>query len=586
MKKDYQSISNVSSRDLWYFSKKIQEEIYFQTQLRTGTSSTIETIEKYQKNLKSQRRIATLSGLAIVYVIGAVSIIPLLSVLQLLFIEKSPSNIHQVLFTGSLVFGVYNLYIFFLLFMGGLMLYVTFMNGKYFQMLQPLPLNSRDLTQLSFYVFIRMNSIQMLFIIFALPVATFLLTLNPLVFLIIFLNNLTNTLFIIFLLIIIAWIYSQRVYTRSKQSRIGPLITILTMILYAFTVLPIFLLMSKLLDIVFVLFEFGIGMSIPLELNQFLSLIPFPMSSGYLTCQLLLLPTNLVPVPLMVTTIISFSVYILLIFFVIRKGTTLIGKLNQEVGLQGRGVQNDPIKISIKISPPLVKMMKTNLVLVFRDYSALTLFTLAMIFPVLITTLAFIWPDRYITWGGGLYGFMKTMLFFLSGTIMLLFFQGAKVSERNLGDLLSQLPIEERKYFRSKQMIIIFGSLIPLFVAFGIISILGFILPIEPIIQIIVSYILAGTELLILYAFLFGKFNNRYTLTVENDQFALLKLGIIFLCIFITMIGYLEIIDFLSKTFRSGTEIFFTIIVGGTFYFGLEIFSRIIFRSEKIRSFN
>ena len=78
-------MSTVSNRDLWHFSKKIHEEIYFQTQLRAGTSSTIETIEKYRKNLRTQRRIATLSGLAIVYVIGAVSIIPLLSVLQLLF---------------------------------------------------------------------------------------------------------------------------------------------------------------------------------------------------------------------------------------------------------------------------------------------------------------------------------------------------------------------------------------------------------------------------------------------------------------------------------------------------------------------
>ena len=53
----------MSTLTLWKISKSIHEEIYFKTKLQTGTSSKLDTIEKYQKNLKSQRRMALLSNL-------------------------------------------------------------------------------------------------------------------------------------------------------------------------------------------------------------------------------------------------------------------------------------------------------------------------------------------------------------------------------------------------------------------------------------------------------------------------------------------------------------------------------------------
>ncbi|MHA2329727.1 MAG: hypothetical protein ACXACR_14525, partial [Candidatus Hodarchaeales archaeon] len=183
---------------LWKISKSIHEEIYFKTQLQTGTSSKIDTIEKYQKNLKSQRRKALLSNLVYVYLIGIISIVPLFTLLHFLSIEKSLFNINQLLFVNSLIFSIYNLYIFFILFMGGLMTYVTFMRGEYFKLLYPLTLSPSQLTQISFFVFIRMNIIQVTFILMALPLASFIFTLNIKIFLIIFLNNLVNLFFIIF----------------------------------------------------------------------------------------------------------------------------------------------------------------------------------------------------------------------------------------------------------------------------------------------------------------------------------------------------------------------------------------------------
>ncbi len=179
----------MSTLVLWKISKSIHEEIYFRTQLQTGLSSKVETIEKYQKNLKSQRRMALLSNLFLVYVIGVVTLVPLFTLLHFLSIDKTVLSINQLLFTNSLILGIYNLYIFFILFMGGLTIYVTFMKGEYFKLLYPLTLSPSQLTQIILFVFIRMNILQVLFILLALPISSLIFTLNPIVFVIIFLNN-------------------------------------------------------------------------------------------------------------------------------------------------------------------------------------------------------------------------------------------------------------------------------------------------------------------------------------------------------------------------------------------------------------
>lgn len=575
----------MSTLTLWKISKSIHEEIYFKTQLRTGTASKVETIEKYQKNLKSQRRKALLSNLVIVYVIGVVSLVPLFTLLHFLLIEKNTSNINQLLFTNSLIFGIYNLYIIFILFMGGLVTYVTFMKGEYFKLLYPLTLSPSQLTQISFFVFIRMNMIQVIFIVLALPIISLIFTLNPLVFFIIFLNNLVNVFFIIFVLIIISWFLAQKVFNDSERTQWGSLITIMTMIVYSFTVIPIFLLMSQLLNIIMEIFSLSLESGITTEINFLLSLIPFPMSSGYLTSIILSNSLNLIPFPLIISSVIGSGLLSFLIIIVIIKGLFLIKKLNMEIAIRDKKqTEVADMKITVKNSHPVIKTIKMNLILVFRDYTSLTLFVLAILFPLLIVIMSIIFPQRYIAMGGGVLGFLVTMLSFSSGMIASLFFAGTKISERNLGSLYGSLPLREKTLFRSKQIIVTCGLLLPLLFGFVVSSIIKTPIPYLTGIRLLLTYLLVGTELILINTLLFGSFNHRYTLTVENNDYAIFKLAIIFLLLFLTIIGYNTFIDLITASI-SIPELPVTLAIAGVFYLVLESISWKIFRVRGLNTY-
>jgi hypothetical protein len=568
---------------LWKISKSIHEEIYFKTKLQTGTASKLDTIEKYQKNLKSQRRMTLLSNLVYVYVIGIVSIVPLFTVLHFLSIDKNPSNITQLLFVNSLIFGIYNLYILFILFMGGLMTYVTFMRGEYFKLLYALTLSPSQLTQISFFVFIRMNIIQVTFILLALPLASFVFTLNPIVFLIIFLNNLVNLFFITFILVIISWFFAQYVFNNSEKTRWGSLITIFTMIVYSFTVIPIFLLMSQLLNIIMDIFALSLESGISTEINVSLSLFPFPMSSGYLSSILLSNSIDLVPFPLIITSVMGSVIFLLIISIVIIKGVSLVKRMNMEIIVRNKKqLEVNNVKILVKNTHPLIKTIKMNLTFIFRDYTSLTLFVMAILYPLLIVILSIVFPERYIDMGGGVQGFLVTTLTFSSGLIAALFFAGTKISERNLGALYGSLPIREQTLFRSKQIIVICGLVFPLILGFVVSHIIRTPIPYLSGIRLLLIYPLVGTELILVNTLLYGSFNHRYTLTVENNDNAILKLIILFLTLFLTIIGYNRFIDLIIAKI-SLPELPVALVITVIVYFLLELTSRKIFREYETK---
>jgi hypothetical protein len=575
-------LSNISRSELWQFSKKIHEEIHFKTQLATGISTKVETIEKYEKNMKSQRRLAHLGGLFICYILGVVTILPIMGILQLFSVDITTSNFTAIVFTSSLILSIYNMYILFILFMAGLMNYVTFMRGEYFRLLRPLPLSSRDMTQLTFYVFFRMNAIQLTFILFALPVAGLILTLSPLTFFILLLNNLINLGFIVPVLVIIAWMLAQKVFNKTERSSMGPIITVLTIVIYILTVIPIFFLMSSLIHIINGLFNSSlITGEITPEINFILSLIPFPFSSSYFTTLALLLPSSLISLSL---TLSSFLGVIILLGFTtitLKKGSSLIQRLAFEPAVGGHKVISEKnIEIQVKTSTPVITFMKKALKMVFRDYGALTLFVVGLLMPTIILFYAFAMPERYIGSGGGPAWFITTMLVFLTGFLIFILFNSLRLSERNLGGLLSTLPFEERDLFRSKQLIITTACLLPILFIFLLLQEFMTIDMFYAYIKILFVSVIAVYVFLILHAFFFGKINNRYTFTVENIENQIRKWIAIFLGLNSTIFGYLILIEIISQSFLHNWQIGFIVLIGMIFITVLELITKRMFPQD------
>ena len=238
------------------------------------------------------------------------------------------------------------------------------------------------------------------------------------------------------------------------------------------------------------------------------------------------------------------------------------------------------VNILVKNTHPLIKTLKMNLKFIFRDYTSLTLFVLAILYPLLIVILSIIFPQRYIDMGGGVQGFIATALSFSSGLIASLFFAGTKISDRNLGALYGSLPIREQTLFRSKQTIVICGLVFPLLLGFVVSYIIRTPIPYITGIRLLLTYLLVGTELILVNTILYGSFNHRYTLTVENNDNATLKLVILFLTLFLTIIGYNRLIDLIIAEI-SLPELPVAVVITAIFYFLLELTSRKIFRSPE-----
>ncbi|MFW9996053.1 MAG: hypothetical protein ACFFD4_28695 [Candidatus Odinarchaeota archaeon] len=557
----------------------MHEEIHFQTQLATGITTRAETIEKYEKNMRSKRRMILLGNLAICYAFGIITILPVIGILFLLSVEMTVASFDAIIFAGSLILTIYNLYIFFILFMAGLMNYITLMRGDCFDLLRPIPLSSRDLTWLSIFVFIRMNIIQLTFILFALPVAVLVLTLSPLVFTILLLNNLVNLAFIVPTLVVISWILAQKVFNTSEKSSLGPIITVLTMVIYAFTVIPVFFLMSSLGQVIEVLFTFSLTSgNISSELNHILSMIPFPFSSNYFTSLVLLLPSEAVPASMVFSSFAGVLTFLGLVAVIFWKGNSLIRNLAFEpVVVKKKKLTDENKIIQVKTSIPVITFTKKSLKMVFRDYGALTLFVLGALFPTIILMMATAMPERYIE-RGGLTGFTVTMTVFTLGAFIFLFYNSLKLSERNLGGTLSTLPFKERDLFRSKQIIIVIASEIPIIITFLLLQGLLSLQLFQSLLKIIFLDMIVVTEFLLLFVLLFGKINNRYSFTVENIENEILKLVVIFGLIYGSIFGFLLITDAVASILHR--EIGVVIILGTLLILTLELITRRMFPQE------
>ena len=574
-------MSNLSFNELWQFSKKIHEEIHFQTQIATGISTEVQTIEKYEKNMKSQRRLALLGGLFICYILGVVTILPVMGIYHLFFVDITSSNFAAIIFTNSLILSIYNMYILFILFMAGLMNYVTFMRGDYFKLLRPLPLSSREMTQLTFYVFFRMNAIQIGFILLALPVVGLVLTLSPLTFFLLLLNSLINLGFIVPVLVITAWVLAQKVFNDTKKSSIGPIITIFTMVIYVLTVLPIFFLMSSLYHIISELFNASLltGEVTP-EINFILALIPFPFSSSYLTTLALVSPSIPISFSLIFSSSMGIIVLLGIITIALKKGSSLIQRLAFEPAVSDYKVISEKnLVIHIESSKPVVTFMKKTLKMVFRDYGALTLFVLGLLMPLIMLMYAYVMPERYIDSGWGQSWFITTMLVFMTGFLIFIFYNSLRLSERNLGGLLSTLPYKERDLFRSKQLIITIACLFPIIAIFLLLQEFMSLRMFYAYIKIFFVNIISVYIFLILHAFFFGQINNRYTFTVENIENQILKWLGIFIGLNITIFGYLNLIEMMISAFIfQSWEIVSIVLVGLIFITSSEVIIRRMFR--------
>ncbi|MFX1534810.1 MAG: hypothetical protein ACFFDI_11355 [Promethearchaeota archaeon] len=542
--------------ELWRLSKVIQDEIFYQTRLMLAPGSQKALIlEKYEKNAASARRATMLINLLFgIYPLFLV-LAPLNTLIQVSSTRITPDNIAELLFASSLSFALYNFLLVLFTVVLGLMNLVTLMNRTVFDFFRPFPLSSSDLQQLSLYTLLRMNLFPLTACLIALPLAVFILILSPVVSIVLFLNNLLILTFGVFVLIIVSYFISQKVFNSFGNPFLKTILTMGSII--GIVIIPSLCMVAPMFFPI-ILDILGIGANtFPAE---FLSLVCFPFSSAYLI-SLIVLPFDLISGSVLFTSIIGTLAFLGITVLVVRKGNNYFRKIafDPTEGSYTSHMAVEDLVVKVTTSHPTITIMKQSIRMVFRNYSSLASLLAAIVIPpiVILQLLVFFLVFSLFSTSGsnppGPSSFLGITVIFLS---LIPFFinEGLTSAEKKLEGILNALPVKARNIFRSRQVsMAILGQIGPMIIVVWLETVLGFFNDGNSTVQllalaipIIFSTINASTIFLILNAFLFGKIHTRYTVYKVNLENTVLKYVALFGILGGILIGNLVLIELVS----------------------------------------
>jgi hypothetical protein len=559
--------------ELWRLSKIILSETYFQAQLTSAGGQKNRFLERYEKNIGSMHRMAFFNMLIVSFFLFSLTITPLLGLFEITSTTITAFNIQKRLLANSFNLALYYMISFIIVLMFGLLQLVELMTGNSFDMLVSLPLSRNDLRQLGIYVFVRMHYLQVIVLILALPIISFFLIKSIFLSLALLVSNLINITFYFYLIIIVADLLGNKVFNKARTSRVSTIIRIITILFYLVIIFNIYSAFETLSLFAQEVYDLQVSQSFGEIVNIIFSLIPFPLSGGYLAT-LTLIPNQIFPINILITSLIGFLLLIIGTFLIMKRGN----KILQNLGLPSDSLSSSKkdihdLIVDIKADKPIFALMKSTLTMASRNYSSL----FALLAPLAFTLIGiFVSFSRFDDGSINFNPFMFILIYV--GFLPILLRNGLFTSEENLGGILSSLPIKQRDLFRSKQflMIIIASAPIPFIFAFQLFN------GEDPLIlsglTVFFLNIIASTIFLLVYASFFGKVH-KYTLYTVNTERMVLKNFSIFIILNLSVVGSLFLMNIVSNNIlKNRFDPFLGTIVGTLLIMiFLEVFTRKMF---------
>ncbi len=563
--------------ELWKLSKFVLDESYFQTQLNAAGGQKTRFLERFEKNIGSMKRVNFLNMVIVSFFLLSIAFIPLFGLLEFSRKTISENNVHQLLFANSINIASYYLMSFVVVLVFGLLQLVELLQGDVFEVLIPMPLSKQDLQRVGVFVFIRMHYLQLIVLIFALPLGVLILLRNFILFIALLLGNILSIGFYFYLIILIADFMGKRIFNEAKTSKISTVIRVFTILFYMiviFNIYTVFEALSTLAEQLYNLEQFS-GSSGEI-INLILSLIPFPLSGGYLVT-LTIIPLSLMPISTVLTTILGFILLIGFSFVVMRRGNNILQNLGMadEEFVDKIDISGPPIFVKIVTNSPIIALMKNSLVMASRNYAGLFSLLAPLVFTILSVVVGI---SRFQGIEGNDIAFNPFIfVLFYIGILPLLLRNGLFVSEENLGGILSSLPLKQRDLFRSKQILmsLITNSTVVLIFCYQIVTQAD--LYIMSGISVIFLNIIVSIVFLLSYAFFFGKVHQKFTLYMINNERSVLKNILLFVIPNFAIILSLIYTNFVSSLLNIISP--FSVIIGYlSLILALEVISRIMFR--------
>ncbi len=524
-----------------------------ESQYMTAGAHQAKLLEKFEKNKNYIRNQAIAMKVVSAFLM---LFMPLLSFIFYFDIRQT-LNSQAVSIEGEMI--IYSMfisifYIVLVLYMilFGLFTISSLMTGNAFKWLQTLPLSEEKVRKLGFITLLRSQGIMIILMIISFPIALLIMTHNFFTFFMSLISSFLITIFSVSILIIVGEKFSHLFSEEGTKSKKKNLFRILSLLSYFIIAFGTGLMLNVLYEVTDNLIQ-AFSVSPPNELLVLiLSLIPFPLSPGFLVG--LSLTTGEIPVMIWIFTIIGVIVFAIITYLTYRLAIKSLKILTIREGVsepKEKIHDQQIIEVKFEMKSPVMAYIKKDLVASTKDYQSLIFILMPIVYPLILLfslnapiTAEVNSPIGIII----LWAIVLALLLFIPPVLV-----GGLLSIDESGStVLASLPIVPRDQFKAKMILML-----------SIHSISLILIAITLTIQtqsIIILYImlsslpLAWCFLLIVFIlkiYLFGKLKYKYVLEEVNKQHKILK--------WIGLIGAQVAFYFLLLIFNSIIFIFFGI---------------------------
>ena len=375
---------NEKKLNLYFLSKLTIKEILIEEQLEYLGEYRYRSFKLYVTNPKALKRKIILNKILEVFIFGILPIIPLLTYFQILEqINIGSASIEIILFGGSLIFGTYFLLQFFNFLLMSVLNITRIMSGRIFDWYKTLPISREKLRKLLILTIFRSSDIPLLVITFALPVVMFIGTQNLIISLVCFGVSILNTIFSFCVVVLFGERLNRILDINEIGSKKTHTIRIINMISYIIIIIGSVFFIQWAFSSLEDFFEWFVNIEYDTIMILILSMIPFPLSSGYLISSFIA-PSE-IPLQIWYNILAGSGLFIILIFMVykralkeIKKRASLKFKTSNKVIIPDFVKDISPVKIRVKT--PLISYIRKDLSIALYDLKTF----LSVIMPIVL----------------------------------------------------------------------------------------------------------------------------------------------------------------------------------------------------------
>ena len=466
-------------------------------------------MDKMNKNAKYLKNQKIFTKIIMAIYLGLMILVPILSMIMIREASRGEIAMEQLLLASSGMMSSFFLIQLFYLLMFGLFTSTGLFTPESYKWLTTLPIENRSLSKIGLFTLFRSLNVQSVVMMLIFPMAIIIVTQNLFIFLIALLISVLNTGFAMTLLIILGAKFTKVINNNAGNQRGSTLIRIMVILGYLIGTLMATMSIQFITPIMEnILSSQNLSATTLGNWNQWLALIPFPLSGSYLVSMLFLGISNFSTAQF-IRAILGLILMVIWVYRLTNRALkNFLEAIKPDDGKKNEKTITSTVEdVQISTLKQMGAFFKKDAQNITRDIQSL----MFVLMPVILPSLAYIVLASSVETMdfAGLY--IVSILYMFLGAFMMV--MGTIGIENTGASILASLPIVIREQAKAKILwvliILPIANLLPtLFFLTQPFYLEMFLTTLI----IIPMGIIFGVSVLEMHAFLFGKMKYKYVL--------------------------------------------------------------------------